>query len=95
MDSSGAMPSERGVLVSAVVNGSIYVFGGEQPAKTFNNNEKFDPSSNKWTSEKSIPTAIHGWAAVTFDSKKVYVVIAGLQPGCTGSAVNEVFHVVD
>jgi len=48
------MPSKKGGLTSAVVNGSIYVYRGEQPAGTFNNNEKFDTISNKWTSEKSI-----------------------------------------
>src|SRR5215212_10421602 len=55
-----AMPSKRSGIaaVAAVaafpVNGSssnIYVFGGEEPSKTFNNNEKYDANTNKWTSE--------------------------------------------
>src|SRR3712207_9140454 len=46
------MPSKRGGLSSAVVSGSIYVFGGEQPTGTFNNTEKFDVGrSEEHTSE--------------------------------------------
>jgi hypothetical protein len=43
------MPSKRGGLRSALVDDSIYVFGDEQPDGTFNNNEKSDTFSNKWT----------------------------------------------
>ena len=39
------MPSKRGGLASAAVNGSIYVFGGEQPPGTFSNNEKYDAAN--------------------------------------------------
>jgi hypothetical protein len=41
------VPSKRGGLVSAVVNDNIPVVGGEQPDGTFNNNEKFDTTTNK------------------------------------------------
>ena len=45
------MLSKRGGLASATaVNETIYVFGGEQPSGTFNNNEKYDPDTKKWTS---------------------------------------------
>jgi hypothetical protein len=47
MSSSSTMLSKRGGLASATaVNETIYVFGGEQPSGTFNNNEKYDPDTN-------------------------------------------------
>jgi len=47
----------EGLSSATIVYGSIYVFECEQPAGTFNNNEKFDTISNKWTSEKSMTAA--------------------------------------
>jgi N-acetylneuraminic acid mutarotase len=85
------MPSQRGGLASAVVNGSIYVFGGEVPARTFNNNEKFDTTSNEWITELPMPTARHGLAAVAVDNR-IYVIGGGPEPGGTGSNLNEIFH---
>ncbi len=41
------MPSKKGGLASTSVNGSIYVFGGEQPSGTFGNNEKYNTANNK------------------------------------------------
>ena len=88
------MPSKRGGLASAVINGSIYVFGGEQHDGTCNNNEKYDTTSNNWTSEKSMPTARHdGLAVISFDNK-IYVIACGQQPGGSVSSINEVSHVV-
>nr|WP_261377852.1 kelch repeat-containing protein [Candidatus Nitrosocosmicus arcticus] len=86
------LPTKRGGLSStaAVVNESIYVFGGEQPTGTFNNNERFDVKSNTWTSEKSMPTARHGLAAVAIDNK-IYVMGGGPQPGGSTSNLNEIF----
>ena len=51
------MPSERsGIAAAFLVNGtSIYVFGGEEPSKTFNNN-KNDVKDTKWISELPMPT---------------------------------------
>jgi N-acetylneuraminic acid mutarotase len=97
-----AMPSKRsGIAAAAVaasaVNGSsnIYVFGGEEPSKTFNNNEKYDAKTNTWTSEPPMPTARHGLAAVyyTEDDDKIYVIGGGPQPGLSVSSANEIFHV--
>ena len=66
------MPSRRGGLTAAnSSNGQIYVIGGEIPPgsnetiRMFYNNEKYDPKTNKWTSEPPMPTARHGLAAET------------------------------
>jgi len=92
-----AMPSKRSGIAAAAaspVNSSdIYVFGGEEPSKTFNNNEKYDAKTNKWTSEPPMPTARHGLAAVYIRDEKIYVIGGGPQPGLSVSGANEIFHV--
>src|ERR687898_1095577 len=92
-----AMPSKRSGIAAAAaaspVNSSnIYVFGGEEPSKTFNNNEKYDAKTNKWTSEPPMPTARHGLGAVYYiENDKIYVIGGGPQPGLSVSSANEIF----
>jgi hypothetical protein len=98
-----AMPSKRSGIAAAAttttspVNGSgsnIYVFGGEEPSKRFNNNEKYGVMTNEWTSEPPMPTARHGLAAVYVDEdNKIYVIGGGPQPGLSVTGANEIFHV--
>ena len=91
-----AMPSKRSGIAAAaspVNNSDIYVFGGEEPSKTFNNNEKYDAKINKWISEPPMPTARHGLAAVYMEDDKIYVIGGGPQPGLSVSGANEIFHV--
>src|SRR5919109_347957 len=81
------MPSKRSGIAAATISSSvnsssnIYVFGGEEPSKTFNNNEKYDAKTNKWTSEPAMPTARHGLAALYTEDDKIYVIGGGPQPG--------------
>ncbi|MDQ3854200.1 MAG: kelch repeat-containing protein, partial [Thermoproteota archaeon] len=83
-----------GIAATSPVNGSsIYVFGGEEPSKTFNNNEKYDVESNTWTSEPPMPTARHGLAVVYAEDDRIYVIGGGPQPGLSVSSANEIFHV--
>jgi N-acetylneuraminic acid mutarotase len=103
-----AMPSKRSGIAAAAaadaaaatadnassINASnIYVFGGEEPFRTFNNNEKYDATTNKWTSEPPMPTARHGLVAVYMEDDKIYVIGGGPQPGLSVSGANEIFHV--
>ena len=93
-----AMPSKRSGIAAAaasspVNNSDIYVFGGEEPSKTFDNNEKYDAKTNKWTSEPPMPTARHGLASVYIQDNKIYVIGGGPQPGLSVSGANEIFHV--
>src|SRR5919109_2036491 len=93
------MPSKRSGIAAATISSSvnsssnIYVFGGEEPSKTFNNNEKYDAKTNKWTSEPPMPTARHGLGAVYIEDDKIYVIGGGPQPGLSVSSANEIFHV--
>jgi N-acetylneuraminic acid mutarotase len=99
------MPSKRSGIAAAAaavattanassINGSnIYVFGGEEPSRTFNNNEKYDAMTNRWTSEPPMSTARHGLAAVYMEDDKIYVIGGGPQPGLSVSGANEIFNV--
>jgi N-acetylneuraminic acid mutarotase len=93
------MPSNRGgIAASNSSNGHIYVFGGEHPPgsidtiRLFYNNEKYDPKTNKWTSEPPMLTARHGLVALTIGDK-IYVIGGGVKPGLSVSKTNEVFHI--
>ena len=93
------MPSNRGgIAASNSSNGNIYVFGGEHPPgsidtiRLFYNNGKYDPKTNKWTSEPPMLTARHGLVALTIGDK-IYVIGGGVKPGLSVSKINEVFNV--
>jgi N-acetylneuraminic acid mutarotase len=86
-----SMPSKRGGLTSAVVNETIYVFGGEEPSGTFNNNEKYEPRTNTWSISQPMPTARHGLAAVSIYDR-IYVIGGGPEPGGSQTGLNEIFQ---
>ena len=91
------MPTKRSGIAAAVspVDSNIYVFGGENPfgdegpKMTHDTVEKYNPKTNIWTTEESMPTARHGLAAMAIDGK-IYVISGGNKPGLSVSNVNEV-----
>jgi N-acetylneuraminic acid mutarotase len=85
------MPSKRGGIASAAVNETIYVFGGEEPGRTFDNNEKYEPITNKWTVAQSMPTARHGLAAASTNDR-IYVIGGEPEPGGSQTGLNEILH---
>jgi N-acetylneuraminic acid mutarotase len=92
--SLASMPSKRsGIAAADIDSESIYVFGGEEPSKTFNNNERYDTKTNKWFVETPTPTARHGLGVASVDDR-IYVLGGGPQPGLSVSNANEIFHVV-
>jgi N-acetylneuraminic acid mutarotase len=50
------MSSKRSGIAAASINNNIYVFGGEEHSRTFNNNEKYDVINNRWSIEPPMPT---------------------------------------
>jgi N-acetylneuraminic acid mutarotase len=96
------MPTKRSGLAAASsspVNGDIYVFGGESPFKgngtpetTYDVNEKYDPQTNKWTTEQPMPTARHGLACAS-DKNRIYLIGGGPEPGMSVTGVNEIYEV--
>jgi hypothetical protein len=71
---------------------NIYVFGGEKRGGVFDNNEKYDRKTNKWTSESPMPTARHG-IAVEVVGDRIYIIGDGPEPGASTSNVNEKFRI--
>ncbi|MEE9220542.1 MAG: kelch repeat-containing protein, partial [candidate division NC10 bacterium] len=84
------MPTARGGIAAAAVDGQIYVFGGESPDQTFDNTETYDPETDRWFKLDPMPTARHGLAAAPWDGR-IYVIGGGPEPGASRSNVHEVF----
>jgi len=70
-DSRGAweprppMPTPRGALAAAVLNGRIHALGGAQ-RDPLNAHEVYDPAANAWKAANAMPTARDHLAAVAF-----------------------------
>src|SRR5439155_526290 len=82
-----SMPTARGGLGVAVVNGVLYAVGGEDGASLLATVEAYDPTSNTWTTKASMPTA-RVWLGVAASAGILYAV-----GGYNGSflATNEAF----
>ena len=78
------MPTARGYLETAVVNGKIYAIGGSGPIGT---NEEYNPATDKWTTRSPMPTPEQSFAIAVFQDK-IYC-IGGLPYGNTG--LNQVY----
>ncbi|MEM0384764.1 MAG: kelch repeat-containing protein, partial [Candidatus Caldarchaeum sp.] len=50
------MPTARSGLAAAVVEGRVYVCGGESQVKTFSEVEAYDPVSDRWAKVADLPT---------------------------------------
>ena len=84
------MPTARGGIAAAAVGGRIYIFGGEDPERTFADAEAYDPKTDRWVKLKPMPTARHGLGAASFEGR-IYVIAGGPEPGAFRSDLNEVF----
>lgn len=82
------MPTPRGALGVAVVDGKIYAIGGLNGNSPLNNNEMYDPISDQWTVEAPMPTARSGFATAVCDNN-IYVI--GGTVGTAFVANNEVY----
>src|SRR5665647_2022399 len=60
------MPTPRGYLETAVVNGKICAIGGSVPIGT---NEEYDPTTDTWTTKSPMPTPEQGFAVAVFQDK--------------------------
>ncbi len=85
------MPSKRSGNAATSLNGNIYVLGGEQNKGTFNDNERYDPSTDTWTKELPMINARHGLGVVSFDDK-IYALGGGPERGFFTSGINEIYH---
>jgi N-acetylneuraminic acid mutarotase len=79
-----SMPTARGYLDVAVVNGKIYAIGGSGPIGT---NEEYDPVADNWTTKSPMSIPEQSFAIAVFQDK-IYC-IGGLPYGDTG--MNQVY----
>lgn len=85
------LPTARSGIAAAAVDGRIYVFGGEGPSGTFDNNEVYDPTTDTWTTAAPMPVALHGHGAAVVDGV-IYVIGGGPTPGLSVSNSNMAFR---
>jgi N-acetylneuraminic acid mutarotase len=74
------MPDARSGIAGAVVNGRVYVFGGEDPGQTHAEVFIYDPASDSWSTGTPMPTPRHGLSAVAANGQ-IHVLGGGLSPG--------------
>ena len=84
------MPTARSGIAAAVLEGRMFVFGGEAPSGTFNQAEAYDAKSNGWSTHARMPTARHGLGAAAV-AGRIYVISGGPTPGDSVSAASETF----
>src|SRR6266699_1798819 len=85
-----AMPSRRGGLTAAVLDGAIHVIGGETRGSVFANHEVYDPATDRWTTAAALPVARHGLAAAVVGGK-LYVIGGGPKAGFSQTDAVDVF----
>lgn len=78
------MPTPRGGLGVAAVNGKIYAIGGIRNNTQLAITEEYNPATNTWTTKKSMPTARSGFAIAVYKNK-IY---------CIGGTVGDSNNVV-
>jgi N-acetylneuraminic acid mutarotase len=84
------LPTARSGIAGAVLEGKIFVFGGEAPSGTFNQVEAYDPQADSWATYAPMPTARHGLGAAVVGGR-IAVISGGPTPGGSASAANEIF----
>ena len=88
------MPQAQGGLAATVLDGKLYVFGGEQwvpEQKVFADSWVYDPATDRWSALPPLPTPRHGLGAATL-GKRVHVFGGGLRTG--GNAATAVHEVL-
>jgi N-acetylneuraminic acid mutarotase len=84
------LPTARSGIAAAVLEGKVFVFGGEAPSGTFNQVEAYDPQTDSWATYAAMPTARHGLGAVAVGGR-IAVISGGPTPGGSASSANEIF----
>lgn len=66
------MPTARGLVKAAVVNGKIYAIGGGFGSTDSAINEEYDPLANSWVTKSPKPTT-SGGAGIAVVNNKIYM----------------------
>lgn len=76
-ETKAPMPTPRNYLQANVVNGKIYLIGGQSQQRleypptehTSNLTEVYDPATDSWTTMTPIPTTVYGYASAVMNNK--------------------------
>ena len=95
--SGPAMPTARGGLTAAALDGALHVTGGESlsSSATFGQHEVYDPTSDRWTTLPAMPVAVHGVTGLAFVDGWIHLPGGGTsQGGSSGSKIHQVYRPV-
>jgi len=85
------MPIPRSGTQAAVLDGKIFLFGGEKFGGVFNNTEMYDPATERWSELTPMPIGRHGTGAVTIGNV-IYIPAGGpLNGGEAQTNANQAF----
>jgi hypothetical protein len=73
------MPTARGGLAAAVIDGRIHVVGGAA-GRGLDAHEIYDPATDRWTAKAPLPTPRHGLGAAAVGAR-AYVAAGVTRPG--------------
>lgn len=75
------IPTARGGLTAAALDGRIHVTGGEDvhPDRTFDEHHVYDPASDTWTTAAALPAGRHGLGSAVIEGRW-YVVGGATRP---------------
>lgn len=84
-----SMPTARGGLAAAAMNGKLYAFGGEIPG-VFSKSEEYDPKTDTWIRVEDMAIPRHGMGAVTVEDT-IFIIGGADVVGFGVSGANEGF----
>jgi N-acetylneuraminic acid mutarotase len=87
-----SMLAPRAGMSSVVANGCMYAIGGEgndaSPRGVFEENDMFNPSTNRWERLQPLPLPIHGLTGAAFLNGLIYIPGGATARGVSGSDVS-------
>ena len=85
------MPTARSGTEAALLDGRIFVFGGEKFGGVFNETEMYEPSTNRWSTLTPMPVGRHGTGAAVV-GHMIYIPAGGpLNGGSAQTNANQAF----
>ena len=84
------MPTARSGVAAVTLAGHILVFGGEETAGTFEENEAYNPTTNSWVALAPMPAPRHGIGAAVVGGV-IYIPSGGPTPGGSQIEKHEAF----
>jgi N-acetylneuraminic acid mutarotase len=96
-ETKAPMPTRRSGLEANVVNGKIYLIGGQIQSSIFdislcNLNEVYDPATDSWTTKAAIPIPARDYASAVIGSK-IYV-LGGFAGSVFNCRQNQIYDTV-